>query len=191
VQRTKAQLTKALLELADLPSGFALVPDDPSDASVKPFSSKDPKCKTLVKYLNANEAPGSKVSVTRSFSGGQEGPDIDFGLDAMGSSKNVLKLQSTYKAAVNSCKKVTLRVAGQGSSPMGVEEISAPQFGDQPFAFRLTGLSGPQEGREVSAVTAGVNDVILSVFINAGQPGELDQATQEAVGKAKEILTTT
>jgi hypothetical protein len=188
VERTKAQLTKALLVLADLPSGLSVVPEDPSDASAKPFSSKDAKCKTLVKYLNADVAPGSTVSVTRSFSAGQEGPDIDYGLDAMGDAKKVLALQSAYRAAVNSCKKVTLKVAGQGTSSMGVEEISAPKFGEHPFAFRLTGISGPQEGGEATAAITGVNDVILSVFIYAGQPGELDGATKLAVDKAKKVL---
>jgi hypothetical protein len=188
VERTKAQLTKALLVLADLPTGFSQEADDPSAPSDKPFSSKDAKCKTLVKYLNADVAPGSKVSVARSFSGGQEGPYIDFGLDAMGDSKKVLALQASYRAAVRSCKKITMKFAGQGSSPMEVREVSAPQFGDDPFAFRLTGISGPQEGLEFTAATAGVNDVIVSVSILAGQPGELDGATEAAVGKAKETL---
>ena len=187
VERTKAQLTKALLELADLPSGFALEADQGDDGG-NPLSSKDPKCKTLVKYLNADQAPGSKASVTRSFSGSQEGPYIDFGVDAMGDSKKVLALQASYRAAVRSCKKITMKFDGQGSSAMDVREVSAPQFGDDPFAFRLTSISGPQEGLEVVFATAGVNDVVVSVSIVAGQPGELDGATEAAVGKAKEVL---
>jgi hypothetical protein len=188
VKRTAAELTKALLELKDLPTGFTLEPDDPATRGVKPFSSKDAKCRTLVKYLNADEAPGAKASAHRSFAGGQEGPYIDFSLDAMGDSKTVLALQASYKAAVNACKKLTLKIAGQGMSPMGVREISAPQYGDQPFAFRLTGLSGPLEGREFAAATAGVNDVIVSVSVLAGQPGDLNGATEVAVGKATDVL---
>ncbi|WP_185444013.1 sensor domain-containing protein [Kribbella qitaiheensis] len=188
VQRTKAELTKALLALPDLPSGFSLETDDPGDEAENPLSSKDPKCKSLVKFLNADQAPGSKVSVTRSFSGGQEGPYIDFGVDAMGDSQKVLALQSSYRAAVRSCKKITMKFDGQGSSAMDVREVSAPQFGDDPFAFRLTSISGPQEGLEVVFATAGVNDVVVSVSIVAGQPGELDSATEAAVGKAKKVL---
>lgn len=188
VQRTKAELTKALLELADLPSGFSLEKDDPSADDENPLSSKDSKCKSLVKYLNADQAPGSNASVSRSFSGGQEGPYIDFGVDAMGDATKVLALQSSYRAAVRSCKKITMKFDGQGSSTMDVREVSAPQFGNGPFAFRLTSISGPQEGLEVVFATAGVNDVIVSVSIVAGQPGELDGATEAAVGKAKKIL---
>jgi hypothetical protein len=187
VKRTDAELTKALLALADLPSGFAVEPDDSSGAGGT-FSSKDAKCRTLVKYLNANEAPGSKATAYRSFSGGQEGPYIDFGLDAMGSAKAVTALQQSFRTAANTCKKVTLRISGQGTSPMEVREVSAPQFGEHPFAFRLTGTGGPLQGLEFTMATTGLNDVILSVSVLAGQPGELDGATEAAVTKARKVL---
>jgi hypothetical protein len=188
VKRTDAELVKALLEPKDLPTGFSLTPDDPNDEGVTPFSAQSSKCKTLVKYLNADKAPGSKATAHRSFSGSQEGPYIDFSLDSMGTSKAVSQLQSSYKDAVRSCKKLTMKVAGQGSSPMAVEEIKAPPFGEGPFAFKLTGTSGPFEGREFTTATTGVGDVILAVGILAGQEGELDAATEAAVGKARPVL---
>lgn len=191
VKRTKADLTKALLELKDLPSGFSKETDDPGDEDSKPFSSPTSKCKTLVKYLNATEAPGSKVSAHSSFAGGQEGPYIDFGLDSMSTSKAVGELVTSYKEAVGSCKKVTMRVDGQGSTSMEVAEISAPKFGDGPFAFKLTGVSGPKEGLEFVAAVTGIGDVILSVGILAGQDGELDSATEAAVEKARLVLDKT
>ncbi|TCN28541.1 hypothetical protein EV644_14818 [Kribbella orskensis] len=187
-RRTKAELTKALLELKDLPSGFSLEPEDPDDESAGTFSSPTSKCKTLVKYLNSETAPGSKTSAARSFSGSQEGPYIDFGIDSMVTTKAVRKLQTSYKEAVESCKKVTMRVPDQGSSPMEVVEIPAPKFGEEPFAFKLTGTAGPLEGREFTAATTGIGDVILSVSILAGQEGELDGATEAAVEKARTVL---
>jgi hypothetical protein len=190
VQRTAAQLTKALLELKDLPSGFSLEPNEPDDGSAGTFSSKDSKCKTLVTYLNADKAPGSKATAYRAFSGGQEGPFIDFSLDSLGTSQAVAALATTYRNAVASCKKVSLKIPGEGTSTMGVTEISAPQFGDKPFAFRLTGTSGPREGLEFTAAVTGVSDVILSVSVLAGQPGELDGATEAAVDKARTTLGT-
>jgi hypothetical protein len=187
VKRTDAELTKALVALSDLPSGFAVEPNDPSGDGGA-FSSKDTKCRTLVSYLNADEAPGSKATALRSFSGGQEGPYIDFGLDGMGSSKAVTALQQTFRTAVNTCKKVSLRISGLGTSPMGVREISAPRFGEHPFAFRLTATSGPLQGLEFAAATTGLNDVVLSVGVLAGQPGALDGATEAAVTKARKVL---
>jgi hypothetical protein len=188
VKRTKAELTKALLELKDLPSGFSNEEPDPADKGSTPFSASTSKCKTLVKYLNADEAPNSKASAQRSFAGGQEGPYIDFSLDSMSTSKAVGKLLTSYREAVASCKKVSMRVQGEAATPMEVVEVSAPKFGDDPFAFKLTGTSGPKEGLEYVAAVTGVGDVILSVGILAGQPGELDGATEAAVEKARIIL---
>lgn len=188
VKRTKSELSKAMLALKDLPSGFSEEEDDPADQASKPFSAPTSKCKTLVKYLNADEAPGSRANAHRSFAGGQEGPYIDFSLDSLRTPAAVAELQTSYREAVESCKKVTMRVEGAGSTQMEVVEIAAPKFGDEPFAFKLTGVSGPKQGLEYVSAVAGIDDVILSVGILAGQPGELDGATEAAVEKARIIL---
>jgi hypothetical protein len=187
VKRTSAELAKALLELVDMPDGYQLEKDDPADADEKPFSSANSKCKTLVRFLNANEAPGAKATTHRSFSAGQEGTFIDFALDAMGNADEVAYLQHAYKKAVNDCPKVTMKI-GETSSSMKVEEIPAPQFGTKPFAFRLTATSGSRRGLELTAATTGVEDVIVSVNLLAGQDGELEGATEAAVSKAQQVL---
>jgi hypothetical protein len=187
VTRTTTELTKALLELADLPTGFAEDKDE-ADEDAKPFSSSSSRCKALVKYLNATKAPGAKASVTRTFTGGQEGPYIDYGLDSMGTADEVTDLRDKYAEAVDSCAKVTLKTEGAASTSMKVEKITAPQYGSKPFAFRLTGTSGPKRGLEYAAVVTGVDDVIISVGVLAGQGTELDPATEAAVTKARHIL---
>jgi len=187
VTRTADELTKALLELNDLPSGFSQEKDEADDGS-KPFSSPSSRCKTLVKYLNATKAPGSKASVTRTFTGGQEGPYIDYGLDSMGTAAEVADLRDSYAKAVDSCTKVTLKTEGSGNTSMKVEKITAPSYGTKPFAFQLTGTSGPKRGLEYTAVVTGVDDVILSVGVLAGQGGELEPATEAAVTKARQVL---
>ena len=187
VTRTSAELTKALLELADLPSGFTEDKEEADEGS-KPFSSPSSRCKTLVKYLNATKAPGAKASVARTFTGGQEGPYIDFGLDSMSTAEKVADLRDAYAEAVESCAKVTLKTDGAGSTSMKVETITAPAYGSQPFAFRLTGSSGPKRGLEYAAVVTGVDDVIVSVGVLAGQGTELDAATEAAVTKARHVL---
>jgi len=187
VARTTAELTKALLELADLPGGCTEDKEEP-DEDAKPFSSPSSRCKTLVKYLNATKAPGSKASVARTFTGGQEGPYIDFGLDSMSTAEQVAELRDSYAEAVESCTKVTLKTDGAGSTSMKVETITAPEYGSKPFAFRLTGTSGPKRGLEYAAVVTGVDDVIVSVGVLAGQGTELDAATEAAVTKARHVL---
>ncbi|GAA1579691.1 MULTISPECIES: hypothetical protein [Kribbella] len=186
VPRTTAELTAALLQLADLPSGFSLDKDE--DDGTKPFSAPTSRCKPLVKYLNASKAPGSKATASRTFTGGQEGPYIDYGLDAMGTAGEVEDLRASYAKAVDSCSKVTLKTPGSGNTSMKVETITAPAYGTKPFAFQLTGTSGPKRGLEYAAVVTGVGDVILSVGVLAGQGGELDPATEAAVTKARQVL---
>jgi hypothetical protein len=187
VKRSSAELAKALLEIADLPEGYELEKDDPAGDAEKPFSSTSSKCKTLVKFLNATEAPGAKATTHRSFSAGQEGTFLDFGIDAMGNKDEVAYLQHAYKKAVTSCPKVTMRI-GEGSYSMEVEEISAPAFGADPFAFRLTATSGSRRGLEFTAATTGVEDVVVSVTLLAGQEGELEGATEAAVSKVQQVL---
>jgi hypothetical protein len=186
INRTTAELTGALLVLADVPSGFSL--DKGGSEGSKPFSAPTSRCKTLVKYLNATKAPGAKASVTRTFTGGQEGPYIDYGLDSLGTAAEVNDLRDAYAKAVDSCTKVTLKTEGSGNTSMKVEKITAPAYGTKPFAFRLTGTSGPKRGLEYAAVVTGVGDVILSVGVLAGQGGELDPATEAAVTKARQVL---
>ncbi len=187
VKRTSAELARALLEIADLPDGYQVEKDDPAGDAEKPFSSASSKCKTLVKFLNATEAPGAKATTHRAFSAGQEGTFLDFGIDAMGNKDEVAYLQHAYKKAVTSCSKVTMKI-GEGSYSMEVEEIAAPEFGTDPFAFRLTATSGSRRGLEFTAATTGVEDVVVSVTLLAGQDGELEGATEAAVSKAQQVL---
>ncbi|WP_405057194.1 hypothetical protein OG474_31235 [Kribbella sp. NBC_01505] len=187
VVRTEADLTKALLELSDLPAGFTREQDEADDGS-KPFSSTSSRCKTLVKYLNATEAPGSQATVSRSFSGGQEGPYIDFSFDSLGSVEKVGSLREKYADAVTACPKVTMRAEGEGSTTMQVDELTAPAYGTKPYAFRLMGVSGPKRGLEFTALITGVNDVMLSVSVLAGDESVLAAAAEAGATKAQAVL---
>jgi hypothetical protein len=185
--RTVVELKSALLELTDLPSGFAIEPAGGEDGDV-PVASTDLKCAALVKLINAKSAPGSKASANVSFSGGQAGPSVDESIDAMGSADAVEALQASFKSAVAACRQLAITIPGQGSSTMKVTEVSAPKFGDHPFAARMTGTSGPMDGLEITQVTAGVKDAIVSITFVAASPGDVDDATEAALGKAGEVL---
>jgi hypothetical protein len=186
--RTAAQLTKALLALADLPPGFSLEEDEGGDDADVAVSSKDPRCAKLVAFSNADTPPGSKASAGQSYSGGAQGPFIDESIDAMGSPAAVGALQKSFKQAVAACRTMTLKVPGEGSSPISVREVSAPQAGTDPVAVRFTATSGPLQGFEVTMVTAGVDDVILALTVVNGLAEDIDGATSTAVEKAQDIL---
>ncbi|RZU16295.1 hypothetical protein EV645_3847 [Kribbella rubisoli] len=189
--RTAATLTKALLALADLPAGFSLEKDDNSDGPDVAVSSKDSRCARLVAYTNADNPPGSKASASQSYSGGAQGPFIDESIDAMASPAAVRALQKSFKQAVAACRTMTLKVPGEGSSPISVRPVSAPQAGTDPVAVRFTATSGPLEGFEVTMVTTGVDDVVLAVTVINGLPEDLDGATSTAVEKAQDVLGAT
>ena len=187
VTRTAAELTKALLVLSDLPSGFSQEKDEPDD-NAKPFSSPSSRCKTLVKYLNATKAPGSKASVTRSFSGSQEGPYIDFGLDSMGTADKVADLRDTYEDAVDSCSKVTLKTEGEGSTSMKVEKISAHPVRHRPVRVPPDRHQRPEARPRVHG-RRHRRQRRHRLGRRPGRPRlELDAATEAAVTKAQQVL---
>ncbi len=186
--RTKTELTRALLDRRDLPAGFTIEPDEPGDDGGLDLTSKDPRCAPLVRLLKTDTAPGSKATVSRSLSRGQQPPFIDESLDAMGSAGAVATLQTSFRAAVASCPKVNLTLAGQGTSSMSVREVAAPQEGTGPFAVRLSAASGPLNGLVVTMVTTGVDDVVLSMAFIATAPADMAGATHLAVDKAKRVL---
>jgi hypothetical protein len=188
--RTAANLTKALLTLADLPAGFSLEKDDSSGGADVAVSSKDSRCARLVAYTNADNPPGSKASADQSYSGGAQGPFIDESIDALASPAAVRALQKSFKQAVAACRTMTLKIPGEGSSPITVRQVSAPQAGTDPLAVRFTATSGPLEGFEVTMVTAGVDDVVLAITVINGLPEDIDGATTTAAEKAQDILGT-
>lgn len=187
--RTAAQLTKALLALKDLPPGFSIETDNSDDDSDVVLSSKDPRCARLVALANADTPPGSKASAAQSYSGGAQGPFIDESLDAMGSAAAVAALQRSFKQAIANCRTMTLKIPGQGSSPISVRQVSAPQAGTDPVAVRFTATAGPLEGLEVTMITTGIDDVVLATTVVAGLPEDIDGATTTAVDKAKSTLS--
>jgi hypothetical protein len=183
--RTKAELTKALLALTDLPPGFAIEPDEGDDGSR--LTSTNPKCKSLLTIFNSTTAPGSKASATRIFSGGQEGPYVQETLDALGSPQAVTTLIAATKKAVQSCRQAKLSIPGVGSSTVAISELSAPKTGITPLAVRFSAASGPLAGFEVIIAFTGVGDVVLAMSMD--DPGNLE-ATIDAVDKATKVLGT-
>jgi hypothetical protein len=185
--RTAAELKKALLELSDLPSGFAVEPPSNSGGGPK-ASSTDPRCAAFVRLSNADTAPGGKAHAEISFSGGQSGPFIDEALDAFADPRKVAALQAQSKAAIASCSKVTLSVPGAGTSVVTVRPVSPPAYGDTPVAARMNATGGTLDGLEITVVTTGVGDTVAALSFVGATPDDIDGATSAAVDKATQLL---
>jgi len=113
---------------------------------------------------------------------------VEESIDAMGSGKSVEGLQSSFRSAVATCHRLTVKVPGQGSMTVKVAEVSAPAFGEHTFAARMTANGGPLDGLEITQVLAGVGDVVVSVSFVGASPDVVDGATEDAVNKAKKVL---
>jgi len=185
--RTAAELTKALLAMADLPPGFQVDPNEEDDGTK--LTSKDPKCASVVRLFNAKTAPGSKAEAIRVFSGGQEGPFIQESLDAMGTPAAAAALLATTRKAIGSCRKASITIPGAGTSPVSVTEVAAPKAGTSPVAARFAATSGPLEGFEVTFVFAGLGDVVLSMAFDSS--ADIEEPTLDAAAKATKVLGTT
>ncbi|WP_350275660.1 sensor domain-containing protein [Kribbella sp. HUAS MG21] len=187
-KRTAAQLAKALLVLADLPPGFSIEKDAAGDDADVTVSSKDSRCAKLVAFTNADNPPGSKASAGQSYSGGAQGPFIDETIDAMGSPAAAQALQKSFRQAVTACRTMSLKVPGEGTSPISVREVSAPDVGTDPVAVRFTATAGPAQGFEVTMVTAAVDDVVVAVTVVNGLPEDIEGASTAAVEKVEDTL---
>ncbi|MDX6281657.1 MAG: hypothetical protein QOH03_2728 [Kribbellaceae bacterium] len=184
--RTTADLTKALLVLADLPSGFSVDTSGDEEDGTK-LSSTDARCKDLVLLFNAKTPPGAKAVAKRSYTGGQQGPFFDEELDAMGSPAAVTALLNRTRAAIKTCKTAKLTVPGTGTSTVEVSEMSVPKAGTNAVGGRFTANGGPLDGGEVLFAFTGIGDVVLAMSFDA--PDVLD-ALGDAAAKATKVLGT-
>ena len=186
--RTKASLTKALLALEDLPSGFAIDPDGAGGDDGVKLTSPNAKCAQLTKMFNDELPPGSKVSVARGFSGGQDGPFVGEQLDALPSAAAATAYVASVKTAVAACRQAKLTISGTGSSPVAVAEVSAPKVGTAAAGIRVTATSGALEGLEIHFAFAAFDDVLLSMNFDTG---DIEEPTLDAAAKVKKVLGTT
>lgn len=185
-----AALKSALIVLEDLPSGWQIEPDGGGDGAAS-VTSTDAGCPAYVAFANATKAPDSRADAAVSFSGGQDGPFVSEGIDTLASADAVAALQKDLASAVSTCRTVTLTIPGQGSSPMTLTKVSAPQVGGHPLATRLTARGGDLDGLEVTQFYAGVGDTLVSLSFLGADNDQVDDASQTAVAKAAEVLGVT
>lgn len=188
LKRTRAELTKALLSLKDLPAGFEVDKGGGDDGTR--MSSRTKACSPLVRLMNDASLPGSREQADVSFSGGQDGPYIDETLDAMGSNRAARAFVETYRTSVRACRSIRVTVPGIGSSDVDVREISFARIGDDTFAARFRARSGALEGLELIQAGVQSGDVVVGVTTVGFDGSDAEAATDDAVSKAGRKLGT-
>lgn len=152
------------------------------------MSSSKPACADFVAIAGSANAPGSQASAHVDFSGGQNGPFISEGIDALPDRAAVSALQQRIGSANTACSSVTVTMKNAGTSTFTVRPVSAPQFGDHPVAVRITAAGGDLDGLEVTQFSTGVADTVVSLVFDGAYPEEIEQASQTAVEKATQLI---
>ncbi len=187
-RRTEAELKRALLAGADLPSGLVVVPGQPSGATV---ASADPRCAALVTIINAPAPLGSLQHVEERLAGGASGPFVDTSIDELGSVGEVAGEQAQIKDALASCGTVTVAQSGQPPAKVDYTSVPPPRVGQDPVALHAAVVGGGNAGFEFTQVTAGVDDTVVFLsFVNTPQD-QIDNITHAAIDHAARVLAGT
>lgn len=178
--RTTAELEKALLTLADVPSGLTAEPDTGGDDGGYSVTSTRSGCASLVRLMNAVDMPGSVANAGIGFDGGSSGPFFGEELDAFrpGGARTMVE---EVRTAVRACSAVSMDVDGSGRAPFSVEETSAPGLGQARTAVRFTETDSDDFSFDIVFVSA--DDVLLSTTGMGSDPADLEGFTHDAYDK--------
>lgn len=185
IRRSAAQLAQGLLTLAEVPAGMAVLPgvqQSPGDSGA--VVGRRP-CRTLVRLLDSGRRPGSSATARITFSGGQDGVLLDETLDAMGSGVAAKRVVDTYAAAVHGCREVTLHTPGKRRSGLRARAVPWGDQGDDRFAVRFTGRSGPLKGFSALLVLARAGDVVVALTCLGTSDTAAAARAEDAVGKVQ------
>lgn len=185
--RTQAQLRRALLAPADVPSGF-VVAEDSDLNDVGGATSSRPACRKLVGLTNANDLPGSVARAGVTLSWGDSGPYVDENLDAMTSTAAAADFVDSYREAVRDCDAISFAIAGAGESILDARKISWADLGDDTFALRLRAASGALRGLELLHVVVQADDVVVGMTFLGMRQGDAEAAAADAVAKVRDKL---
>lgn len=186
--RTLATLKQALLAEKDLPSGYTVEAKADDNGATPVARSKDPKCQSFVRLINAEALPGSKASALTAFSGGPDGPFVEEWLEAMGGAAAVEKVQAEIKASVDECHEVTVSLPGAGAADMSLTAVEPPAVGAGPVAYQLAAGSGALDGFEITFVHTRVGDTLLTMDFVSIDPEAIPALMGSAHDKAARVL---
>ena len=185
----QADLERALLALADLPTGYALervTAED--DAGEQAASSPLPGCVPLVALFNEAGTPGAVATAAVSLDGGAEFASFEETLDGFASAEQASWAVDREAAAVRGCTTVTLALPDLGEVEFDVAEISFPELGDARSAARMTATGGDLEGFELFVAAVAVDEVVVRTVAYDAFVEDVESTTEQAVDKVSEEL---
>lgn len=162
-----------LLTLNDMPTGWAILPDEPD--------SDDEEDDGTTTFLCEERRTGSIAAAERSLQKSATGPYIQNNVSIWEDVDAARRTFAEMKAIADRCD----TWADDDGEDITLTPISAPAYGDESFAFRIT--VGPGEGNSI--ILRQANALLIIVVLDLpllGEPapdGFLDNITQIAVAK--------
>lgn len=188
------ELKKALLVLADMPTGYAAGEQETSTPEPEESSSVNAattECDRLFnEFDNSTAAEQAEVSVQ--FEKSATGPVVKHTLESYRDAAALQKALTQIREAVDKCREFTVKEDDRDAR-VEIANTSFPKLGDDTVAFRLqaTVTSGGRKlvigGYFVAVRVGNVISTIISFGLGPVDAGEVEQITRKAVDKVTPI----
>lgn len=167
-------LDEALLQIADMPTGWASVPDDGEDS--------DPPCGVSISSIvGVDEIPSGRAEYAEDAN---LGPGVVVSVGVLPPDLGNLDVLGTLNQGRLDC-----RTSSDGFD-LSFSELSYPPLGDQSYAWRLTVTDGDTTFTS-DAVDVRVGDIVIQVagYDIFGDPTDIvDQFVEPQLARALEVL---
>lgn len=167
-------LDEALLQIADMPTGWASIPDDGEDS--------DPPCGVSISSIvGVDEIPSGRAEYAEDAN---FGPGVILSVGVLPPDLGNLDVLGTLKQGRLDCQ------SSSDGFDLTFTELSYPPLGDQSYAFRLTVTDGDTTFTS-DAVEARVGDVVIQlagVDVFGDATVIIDQFAERQLARAVEVL---
>lgn len=185
---TAADLRGGLLGSEEVTAGFVPVAGAADEDGARAVF-EGAGCEELARWLNTEELPGSRVEAAVALSSGPEGGAAAEQLFAMDSPRAAAQVVDRYRRAAQRCTKITLSVAGAGTSTYPVRPVSLAEVGDSSFANGVSAEGADSfADQDIVHVVAHSGAIVIAVTFMGATPGDAEKVTQAAVDKVHHKL---
>ena len=181
---TEAELKSRLLTAADLPAGFTVEPDDPSEDDSGTLTAENAECQEL--FDEGEKDPDVAAEAEVSFVGGDAGPFLVESLQSYEEGKAEEDFAKA-QAALEDCGDLKFADASVTGS-LTLTETEVEQRGDETLGYELSGNLQTQGLKltvtgSLIAIRTGDASVFVFAFALGDTPFELEPIAEKALEK--------
>jgi len=185
---TAADLQKGLLGSEEATAGFVPV-TGAADGDGARAVFKGAGCAELARWLNTEKLPGSRMEAAVALASSLEGGAAAEQLYAMDSPQAAAQVAHRHRRAARRCTKITLSVAGAGTSTYPVRPISLVEVGDASYAIEASAAAaGSFADQDIVHVVAHCGAVVIALTLMGADLSDAETVTRAAVDKVRHRL---